>query len=146
MYRDKFEQILSLVDDFAAVDPMILAVGLCGSWARGRPGEDSDIDLSIIVTDKMHYKETEWLSRIPFENINDKIISFQDREYGNVWSRHVLLKSKAKIEFSFANPTWANIEPLDAGTFKVVADGFKVLYDPEQILQQLVEKVEIGRS
>lgn len=141
MRRDKLEQILSLIGDFAAADPMILAVGLCGSWARGTAREDSDIDLSIIVTDKMHYKATEWLSRIPFEKINDKIVSFQDKEYGNVWSRHVLLKSNAKIEFSFADTSWADIEPLDAGTRQVVSDGYRILFDPHQILSRLLREV-----
>lgn len=134
-------EILDLAIHFAKTNKGVLALGLCGSWARGTAGEHSDIDLSIIVTDKKHFRETDWLSRIPFETINDKIDSFEDKVYGNVWSRHVLMKSNAKIEFSFADTSWANIEPLDVGTQQVVSDGYKILFDPHQILSRLLREV-----
>ena len=137
----KFSCILNLVLDFAANNELILAVGLCGSWARGNPGPQSDIDLSIITTDKESFKNTPWLDKIDFRIINDKVIRFEDRKYGRVWSRHVFLKSGAEIEFSFADRSWSDVEPIDAGTKEVVTNGYKILYDPNQILAELVDQL-----
>ncbi|MBT8204675.1 MAG: nucleotidyltransferase domain-containing protein [Eudoraea sp.] len=142
MLNDKFEQILGLLDNFTGLNPGILAIGLCGSRARGTARQDSDIDLSILVKDKQAFKETNWLKQLEFENIHDKLASFEDRTYGRVWSRHVFLESQTEIEFSFADSSWANIENLDDGTRKVVSDGYKILYDPHQILEKLVNKVQ----
>ena len=138
--------ILDLAVHFAKSNKDILALGLCGSWARGTAREDSDIDLSLLVTDKNRFKKTDWLTRIPFERINEKIAFYKDKAYGKAWSRHVVLESKAKIEFSFADPSWADVRDLDAGTQKVVAEGYRILYDPQQILHRLVEKVKTTRS
>ena len=142
MLSNKFEQILGLIDDFVAINPEILAMGLCGSWARGSAGVNSDIDLSIIVADPKKYLETGWLFQIPFEKINDAVASFEDRQYGRVWSRHVFLESHTEIEFSFADQSWAAVDRLDEGTRKVVSDGYKILYDPDHILEKLVNKVQ----
>ena len=51
------------------------------------------------------------------------------------------LKSNIEIEFSFGEKSWADQEKLDKGTRKVVSEGFKIIYDPEQILNNLTKKV-----
>ena len=137
----KLVDILSLIIDFAKSNNQVLAIALCGSRARGTARPDSDIDLSILVKDKLRFKETDWIENFEFENINDKLDYFKDEVYGQVWSRHVILESKIEIEFSFANKSWANIENLDDGTKKVVSGGFRIMYDPEQIFHKLVDKV-----
>jgi len=143
MNRKKLHEILDLTLEFAKCNNHVLAVGLCGSWARGTAGPDSDIDLSIVVENKFRFKETDWLEDIDFIKINDGIDYFKDAVYGQVWSRHVFLKSKIEIEFSFADKTWADVENLDEGTRKVVSDGFKIIYDPYLILNDLSEKIFI---
>jgi len=141
MEPEKLHDILDLIRKFALVNPHVFALGLCGSWARGTPKPDSDIDLSILVKDKHIFKKTDWLEQVKFENINDKISSFEDRTYGNVWSRHVFLESQTEIEFAFADKSWAATDPLNEGTHKVISDGYKIIYDPHLILEKLVEKV-----
>ena len=143
MNPDKLDKILDLIQVFAESNERIIAVGLCGSYARGNAKADSDIDLSILVNDKLKFKSTTWIETFDFDKINERLDFFEDKEYGRVWSRHVFLKSKIEIEFSFANISWADTENLDEGTRKVVSDGFKIIYDPQFILNKLVEKVKM---
>ncbi len=142
MEAKHFLDIIDLIRKFAISHPQIMAVGLCGSWARGTARPDSDIDLSILVEDQQAFKNADWMAQIDFNKINEQVASTRDEIYGVVWSRHVLLASQTEIEFSFANLSWADTENLDEGTRKVVSDGYKVLYDPHQILEKLVHKVQ----
>ena len=138
----KLEEVLKVILDFARSNDHILALGLCGSHASGKARPDSDIDLSILVEDQQLFKKTDWIAQVDFGKINEKIASLRDEVYGVVWSRHILLTSQTEIEFSFADKSWADIENLDEGTRKVVSDGYKILYDPHQILAKLVKKVQ----
>lgn len=142
MDQEKLDPILELMVEFAQSRNDILALALCGSWARGEAGLESDIDLSIIVKDKLKFKSTEWIEELLFSKIQESVKSFRDEVYGVTWSRHVLLKSGIEIEFGFANTSWADSDNLDDGTKKVVSDGYKILYDPQQILKNLIEKVD----
>ena len=141
MHPDKLNKILSLIVDYAESNDEILAIGLCGSWARGIAGPDSDIDLSIIVKDKSVFKTKNWLNDIDFKKVQDELDFYKDKVYGNVWSRHVFMKSKTEIEFSFADKSWANTECIDPGTMKVVSDGYIIIYDPFLLLKNLVQKI-----
>lgn len=143
MNPNKLDKLLDLIKVFAESNERIIAVGLCGSYARGNARADSDIDLSILVNDKLKFKSSTWIETFDFDKINERLDFFEDKEYGRVWSRHVFLKSKVEIEFSFANISWADTENLDEGTRKVVSDGFKIIYDPQLILTKLVEKVKM---
>ena len=141
MNSKKLNQILAVVRQFAISHSQIVAVALCGSQARGTARPDSDIDLSILVEDQQLFKNTDWIAQIDFKKIDEKIASFRDAAYGTVWSRHVFLESGTEIEFSFANRSWADIDPIDGGTKKVVSDGYKVLHDPHQILIELLAQL-----
>ncbi len=145
MNSDKLKQILDLSKQLAESDENILALGLCGSWARGTPNPDSDIDISIITKDKETFRKSNWIEQIDFEHIGEQMHSYEDKDYGLVWSRHVHLQSKIEIEFSFADSSWANTDMLDKGTAKVVSDGYKIVHDPHRILEKLVEFVNSDR-
>ena len=107
MNLDKLDHSLQLVVEFARSRSDVLAVGLCGSWARGEANLDSDIDLSILVENKSVFESTDWLDQFPFQKIPDSIKSFRDETYGVTWSRHVFLSSELEIEFGFAERSWA---------------------------------------
>lgn len=136
-------ELINLIVDFAESRHDILAVGLCGSWARGEAGPDSDIDFSIIVENKLKFKSMDWIEALPFSKIQDSMKSFRDEIYGVTWSRHVFLESGIEIEFGFANKSRTDIDNLDEGTRKVVSDGYKILYDPNSILSVLVSSVPV---
>ena len=136
------KDILDITTDFAKSNNQILAVGLCGSYARGDAIPDSDLDLLILVKDKLAFKRMDWMPEVQFEKIEEEVECFKDAIYGQVWSRHIFLKNGFEIEFCFANKSWANIKNLDEGTRKVVLDGFRTIYDPQHILNKLMNKVK----
>jgi hypothetical protein len=120
------------------------AVGLAGSWARGtaRSDSDSDLDLLILSDAPAKYRsDPHWLYHIalpkPFRVVSHKVVT-----YGVVWSSHAKLDPTAELELSFAALGWASTDPLDAGTRKVINDGFKVIVDKDGHLRHLVEAVQ----
>ncbi len=137
----EIKNILSLIVRFAESNDNILALGLCGSWANGSAGPDSDIDLILVVRDQDGFRSKDWIDTIEFKEVDDELDHFMDKTYGNVWSRHVILKSGLEIEFSMAKESWANHENQDEGTVRVVKDGFRILYDPYLILGRLVDEI-----
>lgn len=111
---------------------------LVGSWARGTARPDSDIDLIILTTRPEHYRaDTTW-----HDALHLLIASWQDEDYGALWSRRLLLHDGSEIEVGFTMPAWANVEPVDGGTRRVVADGCRVLVDKAGVLQSLVRVVQ----
>lgn len=136
-------KVLYLAVDLACIYPEILAVGLCGSWARGSQRTDSDFDLSLITGEPNRFRSEEWLGRLDCKSFGEELESYQDANYGPTWSRHVRFSEGSEIEFRFAPLSWADTSPLDPGTRKVVEDGYRIIYDPELILNRLVEKVNL---
>lgn len=138
----KIDLILSRVVEWAESRSNIMAVALVGSWARGTAREDSDIDLMFLTPDATEYRnEEEWIHEIGWEVLASKVDSWEDREYGLVWSRHIYLENKTEVEFSFGPLNWAATQPIDRGTLGVVKDGCKILYDPATLLAELIAEV-----
>ena len=131
---------LSTITRWAAQRDDVLAVGLVGSWARNAAREDSDVDLVILTETPAAYRAHEWHASIELE-----IQTWEDAEYGPLWSRHMKLTGSLEVEFGFTTRTWASIEPLDAGTRRVIGDGCHVLFDPERILNKLKDTVSTPR-
>ena len=138
----KIDLILSRVVEWAESRSNIMAVALVGSWARGTAREYSDIDLMFLTPDATEYRnEKEWMQEIGWEVLGSKVDSWEDRDYGLVWSRHICLEDGTAVEFSFGSPDWAATQPIDGGTFSVVKDGCKILYDPTALLAKLIAEV-----
>ena len=112
MDSERLDQILKLIAEFAGSNDEILAIGLCGSWARGSAGSNSDFDLSIIVEDKLRFKNTDWVETIDFKKINDELDYYLDKIYGRVWSRHIFLKSKTEIEWVDLERTSTTVDTI----------------------------------
>ncbi len=137
--------ILKKIANWAETRSEILALALVGSYARGEAKPDSDIDLMVITSNTEFFRQNyDWIHEISWESINYKILTFNDAQYGVVWSRHIYLSSSnnefnnIKVEISFGLPTWASINPIDSGTLDVVNRGFKIIYDPQGILTKLM--------
>lgn len=143
------EAILETVLNWAQTRSEILALALVGSYTRGEATTDSDIDLMAIASNPKFFRQNhDWMHQINWQSINCKIITFNDAQYGAVWSRHIYLNrytakysTKLKIEISFGLPTWASVDPIDSGTFAVVSRGCKILYDSQGILNNLMSKL-----
>ena len=142
--QKQVEQLVQLMTQWASGHQFILAAALVGSQARGTAHAKSDIDLMFLTKQPLLFRtSTDWLREINWGD--HQIESWQDKEYGAVWSRHLYLYAdnigRAEIELSFGQPDWAAIISLDPGTQRVVREGCRVLYDPEERLTKLVRFV-----
>ena len=116
---------------WAAEQSAIIAVALVGSHARGTATEKSDVDLIILASSYTAYLEDHaWLSR--FGDVERSA----NEQWGRVDSVRASYKTGVEIEFGFATLSWVEV-PLDSGTRRVVQDGFKILFDPERLLDAL---------
>lgn len=114
------------------------ALALVGSWARGNPKSDSDLDLIIVANSPQAYRvPTKWLRGIHFAKAALKIRRYETCVYGNVWSSHIYLEPEAEVELTFAAPAWACTNPIDPGTRSIVADAFRTIVDKDGTLSRL---------
>ena len=159
------DEILEIVKIWAETRSEILALALVGSYARGEATPDSDIDLMAIASNPEFFRQNyDWVHQINWESVNCKILTFNDAQYGAVWSRHIYLtkylnkytakystnlshdSTSIKVEISFGLPTWASVNPIDSGTFNVVSRGCKILYDSKGILTNLMSKIDLYKG
>ena len=130
--------VMELVRSWAQRRTDIQAVGLAGSWARGAQRADSDADFVVLTAATEHYElSTEWIHDV----LRQVAPVARTRHWGPVIERRLLLPSGFELEFGFTDPSWAQADPVDSGTARVVGDGFRVLYDPQGILGRLVDAV-----
>jgi hypothetical protein len=140
------ELILQVVLAWATAEPKIRAVALVGSRAHGSARPDSDIDLMLLANDPDTFRaDTMWLVDIDWHAIGIRPRKWQDEEYGAAWSRRVWLTNRSvQVELTFASLTWANTDPLDEGTRRVISGGCRILHDPDALLARLYKA--IGRE
>lgn len=137
-------RIVQVILEWARAQPKIRAVALVGSYARGTAQADSDIDLVVLTTDPEAFRaEAFWLDAIEWTSIGDRPVKWQDEDYGLLWSRRLWFEGKrVELEIGFAPLSWAEVSPLDPGTRRVVADGCRILHDPEGLLSRLYAVVD----
>jgi hypothetical protein len=142
------EFILHVVLAWATAQPKIRAVALVGSHARGTARPDSDIDLMLLTTDPHGFRaDTTWVVQIDWHAVGTRPQKWQDEEYGAAWSRRVWLADcRWPVELTFASLIWANADPLDAGTQRVISDGCRILHDPDALLAVVCKAVGRERA
>jgi hypothetical protein len=144
------ELILRVVLAWATAQPKIRAVALVGSHARETARPDSDIDLMLLTTDPDGFRaDIAWVEQIDWYTIDTHPQKWQDEDYGVAWSRRVWLGADCgQVELTFASLFWANTNPRDAGTRRVISGGCRILYDPDALLVRLCEAVsrQVGHA
>jgi hypothetical protein len=141
----KFQHILTEVSNWATRRSEITAAALVGDWASAPAPMDAGIDLMFLtVSPSLFRQDHNWINEIPWSIIDTKIQNWQDRDRGMVWSRHISLEDGTEVEFSFGFPSWAAIDFLNFGTAQVISSGCKILYDPENLLGQLINKLNLS--
>jgi uncharacterized protein len=125
----RLEQLLEAVAEWATQQPSVLGVLLVGSYATGRARPDSDVDLIILAESAQYFRDKEWVREIDWSRAALRLIEWRDEEWGAVWSRRCIFHTGSEVELAFAQTSWATVTPLDPGTLRVVANGFRILYD-----------------
>lgn len=112
-------------------DARVIAVGLCGSYARGQASSDSDIDFCILTPDPTSLLEDRsWISGLgSHASIADTV-----EDYNLVQSIRVFFGS-TEAEFGITDEAWAQL-PIDSETAGVINDGLLILYDPDGCLKE----------
>jgi Streptomycin adenylyltransferase len=129
---------LELFSHWAATQPAVQAVALVGSYARDAATEGSDVDLLILAVDVAKYiGDQSWVSQF------GEVIECREEDWGQVISVRTFYNDGLEVEYGFSTPDWAEM-PMDAGSFRVVSDGMKVLYDPQDILSAVQREVLTG--
>jgi hypothetical protein len=133
------DPIVEVVLAWATTQPIIRAVALVGSRARGTARRDSDIDIALLTTDPDSFRaDTTWVTQIDWHAIGIRPQRWQDEQYGAAWSRRVWV-SDWSVELTFASLSWANADPIDAGTLSVISGGCRILHDPYALCARLCE-------
>ena len=141
--RVEFESVLISTTQWAQNASDIRAMVLVGSWARGDPRVDSDIDLVVLCDRPDHYvARAAWVSEAAGEDAR----FIGTRQWGPLTEQRVALPSGLEVEFGFAPASWADTSALDPGTASVVSHGFRILYDPDGLLEQLAKVVLRGHQ
>ena len=115
-------------------DARILAVGLCGSYARGEQRADSDIDVCLLTSDpESLLNDRAWVGVI-----GDRArIAGPVEDYNLVQSLRVFFDD-IEVEFGITDAAWAAV-PIDDETAAVINDGLKILHDPQHRLRAAIE-------
>lgn len=128
------QQLIDNLVAWSRVDQRVLALGLCGSYARGDQRPDSDIDVCILTNEQATLLEDRgWMSRIG----SNPRIAGPVEDYKLVQALRVFY-SETEVELGITDAAWAT-PPIDDGTAAVINDGLKILYDPDGRLQAAVE-------
>ena len=117
------ERLLHAVEAYSMLVPHIQSVILVGSYARGTNHAGSDVDLVLITTDKPGMLKEQGF--VPYFG---EVLQTQIEYYGACTSIRAWYKNGLEIEFGIVEPSWI-AKLLDAGTLRVLRDGYQVIVD-----------------
>jgi len=127
------ERVVRQASHWAATRPDVRALLLVGSWARQAARPDSDVDLVVLTTTPDVYTpDGAWTRALDAVGIS------RVQQWGPIAERRLVLPSGLEVEIDIGPLSWAQADPVDAGTRRVVTDGCHILYDPAGQLQRLI--------
>lgn len=131
------DDVLRAAGALARAEPGVRAIALVGSCARGTPGRDSDIDLVVLGTDPRDLgRRDDWFTHF------GKVALVGRRRFGEVTERRLRRSDGVEVEVGLAPLSWAATNPVDAGTARVVREGFGIVFDPDGALAGLMRSAE----
>ena len=126
------QRILDVVLAWADRRDDIRALLLVGSHARGTATPGSDVDLVVLTRTPRRYIDREdWVGAVGGASVAEP------KTWGAITERRVRMPTGLEVEFGFGTPSWASGEPLDAGTRRVLQNGFEVVLDRDGALALL---------
>jgi predicted nucleotidyltransferase len=126
---------LGRLSGWAASRKDIRAVALVGSWARAGARPDSDVDVIVLTDNPAQYIENvDWPVHLGLSRV------VRTRSWGAITEQRATLPG-IEIEFGIGTAEWAATRPVDPGTRRVASDGLVILYDPEELLADLLRDI-----
>jgi len=120
---------------WASAQPDVTGVALVGSHAHGTARPESDVDIMVLATNvEGYFQDKTWAS------LFGQLERVEEEHWGAVETLRAFYKNGGEAEFNFSVPDWAGI-PVDPGTHRVVSDGIKILYDPQNLLRSVQQTV-----
>ncbi|HET6533391.1 MAG TPA: nucleotidyltransferase domain-containing protein [Actinoplanes sp.] len=125
--------VIETVHGWAADQDDVAGVLVVGSWARGAARMDSDLDVVVLTDTAAHAEPEAWLGLL-----GGRVV--RQQQWGPLREIRVRRPSGFEVEMGVAPVSWAATTPVDAGTFRVVRDGHRIVHDPAGIVAALAEK------
>lgn len=125
--KKKADLLLENFKEWSERQSHIKGVAVVGSIARGDFHSKSDVDLTIISTNKDFTLES---IKHDFNFGNSKSNAHED--WGILTSLRIFYDNGLEVEYGVTTDQWVK-EPLDEGTKNVVKNGFKVITEKEDI-------------
>ncbi|HEY3251663.1 MAG TPA: nucleotidyltransferase domain-containing protein [Ignavibacteria bacterium] len=136
--KRKIENFLGNVKAWGIEEKNIISILLVGSYANGSAKENSDIDIIILTPNPDGYLQNRsWLDKF---GKTDRIIY---EEWGLVRTVRAFYRNGFEAEFNFSTEEWAKTNPVDTGTKKVMAGGYKIIIDKTGIISSLIEAINL---
>ncbi|MCW3818048.1 nucleotidyltransferase domain-containing protein [Micromonospora sp. DR5-3] len=127
---NEMHSAVDLVTSWAAERADVPGVVVVGSWARGAARMDSDVDI-VVLTDNPGYAEPGLWSGL----LGGEVVRLA--EWGPLREVRVRRPSGFEVELGVVPVSWADTDPVDAGTGRVMRDGHRVVHDPAGVLAAL---------
>ncbi|MFI1620317.1 nucleotidyltransferase domain-containing protein [Streptomyces lydicus] len=126
------KEIIDRVTRWAAGRHDVVGLLLVGSCARNAARPDSDIDLVLLTTDESQYSDNAWAVELALGQL------VRTQSWGPISERRFATASGLEVEINIGSPDWAQTDPVDPGTRRVVTDGARPLHDPDTVLASLI--------
>ncbi|MFI7604411.1 nucleotidyltransferase domain-containing protein [Micromonospora sp. NPDC049366] len=117
------ESVVALVAAWAVERADVGGVLLVGSFARGAARMDSDVDIVVLSDNPGHARASVWTALLDGQVV-------RSARWGPVREIRVRRASGLDVEVGIAPLSWADTDPVDPGTRRVVSDGHRILHDP----------------
>lgn len=127
------QEIIDRITRWAANRQDIVGLLLVGSYARNAARPDSDIDIVLLTTDQTQYFNNTWANELALGEL------VRTQAWGPITERRYATASGVEVEIGIGSPEWAQTDPVDPGTHRVVADGARSLHDPAGVLASLIQ-------
>ncbi|MGW5335851.1 nucleotidyltransferase domain-containing protein [Streptomyces bauhiniae] len=110
----------------------VVGLLLVGSCARNAARPDSEIDLVLLTTKESQYSDNAWADELSLGKL------FKTQSWRPISERRFATASGLEVEINIGSPDWAQTDPVDPGTRRVVTDGARPLHDPGTVLASLI--------
>ena len=133
-FPDDVQAVVDVASRLGTPIRHVAAVGLVGSYARGTARPASDVDLIVLTgSPEALLRSDDW-----FHLFDPAAELVRVEDFGAIQERRLRLPRGLVVDVGIGRPSWAAVDPVDAGTRRVVSDGLAVLYDPINLLGALM--------